>query len=133
MLQRGRKGTTNLAVFPGPTLRDHIAAPSNLSAAERLTVEQLVVNAGSDHFTKNDAPLLAGYVQALGLMQHYAEKARNQPSYVKHHNQACKSAALLATKLRLAPSSRMSPRVAARVAEKRGNVSAYDLMDDHDD
>lgn|SRR5262249_10867506 len=130
MLQRGRKSIASLAVFTGAaTPRQPIRAPANLTSSERQTFEQLIADSGSDYFVKTDALLLAGYVRALGLMDLYAEKARSNPAYAKAHHQACRSAGLLAQKLRLAPFSRMSARVASRVAKERQRLSAYDLME----
>jgi hypothetical protein len=132
VLQRGRKSANNLALFPGATLADRIAAPNNLSATERLTFDQVVANAPRNHFTKNDAPLLAAYVQALTLTQHYAKKARTDHTFSKPHNQAAKTVAMLAMKLRLAPQSRVTVRTAGRMAAKakQMQLSAYELMDD---
>jgi hypothetical protein len=72
-------------------------------------------------------------VQALGLMQHYAKKAHDDPRLVKPYSMAARTVVLLATKLRLAPSARMSPSVAATTAAKRERLSAYDLMEMEDD
>lgn len=99
MLQRGRKSSANLTVLPTATPRHHIAAPDNLSATERRTFEQVLLNAAPNYFTKNDTPLLAAYVQALGLMQHYAKKAHDDPA-IQH---GCQDGSAVGDKIKTRP------------------------------
>ena len=84
------------------------------------------------HLTATDAPLLAGYVQAVGKMHRLAKK-----SDVAEWERAARVALALGRSLRLTPQSTTDPQSIGRRRKDAPQVSYYDRMklepDDDDD
>ena len=127
-----RRSAASLNVAPLAAHRPRIQAPSGLSAAERDLFQKLVVQCPSEQFTASDAPLLVAYVQAVLLSRWAFKEAVEDSSALPTWERACKTMAVLATKLRLCPHSRADAKtIARRGADHR--PSAFDLMGLGDD
>ena len=132
MRQRGRVSNVNVEVngiaSAGPNLRP----PANLTAKEAKLFHEVVANAPSGQFSASDVYLLSSFVRVT-LVCDDAAKAlakandKNRPTRMKIMDQAVKAQALLASKLRLAPQSRISPRTVGR-AHDGHRPSAYETM-----
>jgi hypothetical protein len=78
-------------------------------------------------FVASDVPLQVSYVQATLLAQRMAKSFSTHAPALKTWEVAVKAQALLATRLRLAPQSRVDPKTLTRKLG-RHNPSAYDLL-----
>jgi hypothetical protein len=123
MLQRGRKSSalSVISIESVPRLRP----PAGLTKAEDAVFRQTVAACAADHFTASDAPLLVAYCQAVLLV-----RSTFKDIEVQFHTwqQAARTLAMLATKLRLCPHSRSDPKTITR-RSPGVNVSAYETMD----
>jgi hypothetical protein len=78
-----------------------------------------LVNAcAADHFVKSDMPLLISYVQSTLLSRSAIKKAATDKAALAVWDRATKMQATLATRLRLAPQSRIDPKTVGRNAPK---------------
>ena len=130
MRQRGRQSAADLEVNGVASARPNLRPPSHLSAKEAALFREVVANAPSGQFSASDAYLLASFAQVTVLLEGAAAaaaKANNEtrPVKIKMLDQLVKCQALLASKLRLAPQSRIGPRTAGR-AHDNHRPSAYD-------
>lgn len=100
MRQRGRRSADNLASINGQPIR--LTAPKNLRVEERALFTDLVNACHPSHFVESDKPLLISYVQASLMSRSMA----HDPQLVAVWATATRTQAILASKLRLAPSSR---------------------------
>jgi hypothetical protein len=132
MRQRGKQSAASLDVNgiadAGPNLRP----PHHLTAKEAQLFHEVVANAPSGHFSPSDVYLLSTFVRVTLICDDAAKalaKAtdKNRPTRMKIMDQAVKAQALLASKLRLAPQSRIGPRTAGRTHDAH-RPSAYDTM-----
>ena len=99
--------------------------PPGLSGAEDAVFRQTVAACAADHFTAADVPLLIAYCQAVLLVRSAFKEIELQfPTW----QQATRTLAMLATKLRLCPHSRSDPKTITRHSRGVG-ISAYDLME----
>ena len=118
MRQRGRKSAAALVAFPavdGLSLR--LKPPPHMNDAERILFDELVGACDPRHFVTSDLPLLASFVAASLI----AREAAKDPEKIATWEKAVRLQATLATKLRLAPSTRLDPKtVARRNPERRG-------------
>lgn len=112
MRQRGRKsGATGLTVDGSPP---RIETPAYLNDAERILFDELVDACSTRSLVEFDVPLLVSYVQATLI----ARDAAHDPQKFGAFERAVKMQATLATRLRLTPHSRISPRTAGRQQEQ---------------
>jgi hypothetical protein len=84
-----------------------------------------VAACAADHFTAADTPLLVAYCQAVLLV-----RSAFKDIEVQFHawQQAARTLAMLATKLRLCPHSRSDPKTITRRSPGVA-VSAYDTLE----
>ena len=130
MRQRGRQSAASPEVNgiadAGPNLRP----PHHLTAKETALFREVLANAPSGHFSASDVYLLSSFVRVTLICDDAAKalaKAndKNRPTRMKIMDQAVKAQA--ASKLRLAPQSRIGPRTAGRRYDAH-RPSAYDTM-----
>jgi hypothetical protein len=111
MKQRGRKSAANLATLIDVTgTPSRLTTPAGLTKPERSLFDFIVDASPPHHFTDSDQPLLVSYVQAC-LM---ARSAAKTPTKVAIFERVVRLQAMLATKLRLSPQTRLDPKTLAR-------------------
>jgi hypothetical protein len=107
-----RKSAAHLSVVPATAAEPitrivRVRAPDYLSATARSEFLDIVGTTAADHWRPSDVPLLARYCELCAL-------ARAPEIDVATYLQICRTMALLATRLRLAPSTRGHHRTTAR-------------------
>jgi hypothetical protein len=109
MLQRGRVSRLSRSVvaFPIDVDNARLAPPSWLSRDEKKLFSEIVGSTRARHFTPSDEPLLCSYVQATMLVRRAIKKAGRDRAALVTWERATKIQGTLATKLRLAPQSRL--------------------------
>ena len=110
MRQRGRKSATNLALIDVTGTPSRLTTPAGLTKVERSLFDFIVDASPPQHFTDSDQPLLLSYVQAC-LM---ARSSAKIPAKTSIWERAVRVQAMLATKLRLSPQTRLDPKTLAR-------------------
>ena len=118
------------AVVPISPLNPRLQPPADLAEEEAALFRQLVASCPSDHFVESDQPLLAAYCIAICLSRRSAAKLAEDPSLATVWERSTRMLATLATRLRLAPQSRVDPKTLARRAAAH-RPSAYDLLEDN--
>jgi hypothetical protein len=123
MRQRGRR-SADVVTFPAVDgLPPRLQPPASLRKDERAIFALVVAGCDPRHFSESDVPLMVSYVQAAALA-HRAVRSPDKTIWEK----AVRLQMALATKLRIAPSTRMDRKVAHL---QPGNVvSYYDRMGD---
>jgi hypothetical protein len=129
MQQRGRKSSATIVALDFSSSR--LTAPPTLNKAERALFNEIVLTTDPRHFVRSDLPLLISYVQATLLSRRTVAKLGTNPTLINVWEKATRVAAMLATRLRLAPQARTSHATAARHASATP-LSYYDRMDDDD-
>jgi phage terminase small subunit len=114
MLQRGRVSRASLLKFPVDVEQTRLEPPSWLSPDEKRVFADIVAACRAKHFTPADEPLLVSYVQATVLARASIKKARKDRGALACWEKATRMQAVLATKLRLAPQSRLDQKAVAR-------------------
>jgi phage terminase small subunit len=127
MMQRGRKSATSLSVVAIETV-PRLRPPPDLTAAEDALFRQVIAQCAADHFTPSDAPLLVAYCQAVILGRSAFTQLSEGGGGFQVWQQAARTLAMLATKLRLCPHSRSDPKTVGRHQRAFSGASAYDLM-----
>ena len=105
-----RKSAAALLTLVNPDRPPRLVPPDDLTAAERKLFNEITTAVDPRHFVPSDMPLLVNFVRATAL----ADRTANRPEQLEVWEKAVRLQAMLATRLRLAPQSRMSPRTAAR-------------------
>jgi hypothetical protein len=114
MLQRGRVPRTNLMTSPIDVEQTRLEPPAWLSRDEKKLFAELVGACRAKHFTPSDEPLLVSYVQATLLARKSIKLAARDRDALVTWERATKIQGTLATKLRLAPQSRIDAVSVAR-------------------
>jgi hypothetical protein len=114
MLQRGRVPRTNLMPLPLDVEQRRLEPPASLSSDEKKLFAELVGACRATHFTPSDEPLLISFVQATLLARKSIKTAARDRDALMTWERATKLQGMLATKLRLAPQSRIDALSAAR-------------------
>ena len=127
MMQRGRKSTAALSVVSIESV-PRLRPPSDLTAAEDALFRQVAAQCAADHFTASDTPLLVAYCQAVILGRSAFAQLSEGGGGFQAWQQAARTLAMLATKLRLCPHSRSDPKTVGRHQRAFSGASAYDLM-----
>ena len=131
MLQRGRKSAASLSVVTSISALPRLRAPEGVSDGEASLFRTIVSQCDATHFVESDKPLILAYVQAV-LLTRWAFKAMGEDGAAfQTWQQAARTMATLATKLRLCPHSRTDPKTISRRLGGIGvlGTSAYDEMD----
>jgi hypothetical protein len=113
-MQRGRKSAVSLVALDVTGQPPRLVAPDHLNAAERQLFVELIEACSPSHFTQSDLPLVASYVQATLLTRQSAAGMSDDPNLISAWERAVKLQAILATKLRLSPQSRIDPKTLGR-------------------
>jgi hypothetical protein len=114
MRQRGRKSAAALVEFNVTGKPPRQDPPSHLSDDERTLFVDLVESCAPSHFVKSDLPLLVSFVQATLLVRRAATGMVDDPGLIAVFEKSVKLQATLATRLRLAPQSRIDPKTLGR-------------------
>lgn len=119
MRTRGRKSAEELSLVVIDTQHRRLKPPDFLTAKEREIFTSIVDGCDPKAFRRAELPLLAAYVQALSLSRWYALKVNEtgDGEAFKRWESATRMAVSLATKLRLAPSTRLDKKTAERFGE----------------
>src|SRR5262245_19899249 len=119
MDKRGRKAAAELALTVIDTQRQRLAPPDYLSAVEREIFTSIVDASDPRAFRRAELPLLCAYGQALSLSRWYGKQANEtgDAECFKRWESATRCAVSLATKLRLAPSTRLDKKTTERMGE----------------
>ena len=110
MKQRGRKSHHLLAIQVDG-MPPRLTAPEGLSKAERKLFDFLIGASPPHHFADTDQPLLLSYIQTCVMA-----RAAKSPAKLAIFERLVRLQAMLATKLRLSPQTRLDPRTLARAA-----------------
>ena len=110
MRQRGRKSAAHLAAIDVTGTPARLITPAGLNKDERSLFDFIVNASPPHHFTDSDVPLLVSYVEA-SLM---ARSLAKIPAKISIWERAVRVQAMLATKLRLSPQTRLDPKTLAR-------------------
>lgn len=131
---RGRRSTASLSVRAGSG-PPPIEPPDHLSEDEAAMFREIVAECKPGHFVPTDRLLLAALVHANVLMKSAFERANRTGDIkdVSAFERSARTVALLATKLRLAPQSRMDGRVAERGTRRRSSATALLGRNDEED
>jgi hypothetical protein len=107
---------SNLTVID--TQRQRLKPPETLTEREAQIFRDIVDSSDPKHFRKAELPLLCAYVTAVNLSQWHALKLNEGDT--NHHRpwlETTKLLALLASRLRLAPSTRLDKKSVERHGE----------------
>ena len=110
MGQRGKKSAAKLAAPVVDGSLPRLDPPAFLNKAERGLFVDLVNSCDARHFVKSDLPLLASFVQATLKVR----DAARDPDKLTTWEKSARIQAMLATRLRLAPQSRLDPKTVHR-------------------
>ena len=127
MQQRGRKSAANNLLpvnLTGEPTR--LTPPAFLSAEEAALFTEVIGACDVSHFRKSDEPLLVAFVQAT-LM---SREAAHDPSKILVWEKVTRMQATLATRLRLAPQSRLDPKTVGRHAEPPRGPKLWEVEED---
>jgi hypothetical protein len=114
MRQRGRKTADHLAVLASNGDPPRLQPPEHLDGRERRLFVELTEACSPRQFAPSDLPLLTSYVQAILLSRSAVKKAATNAAALTQWEKATRLAAMLATRLRLSPQSRLDPKTVAR-------------------
>jgi hypothetical protein len=114
MLQRGRIGRASLLAFPVDIAETRLKPPSWLTREEKKLFSEIVGSCRAKHFTQSDESLLCSFVQACLLSRRSIKKAAKDRGALLVWERSTKLMGILATKLRLAPQSRIDAQSVAR-------------------
>jgi phage terminase small subunit len=128
MLQRGKESAAALSVIPLVERVARLQPPASLSEGEASLFRQIVAQCSADHFTPSDTPLLVAYCQAVLLSRYAFKQVSEDGAAFQIWQQAARTLATLATKLRLCPHSRTDPKIVGRRSRGLG-ITAQDYLD----
>jgi hypothetical protein len=121
MRQRGRKSAVNLVTLNVDGTPSRLEPSADLSDDERTLFNELVEACSPHHFVKSDLPLLVSFIQSTLL----SRRTAHDPSMIAVWEKATRMQATLATRLRLAPQSRMDPKTLARQQAPQGKPGEF--------
>jgi hypothetical protein len=101
---------------------DRLSPPSHLNKAERTLFSEIVGAVDPRHFIEGDLPLQCSYVNATLI----ARKASRDESKINVWEKATRMQAMLATRLRLSPQSRLDPKTVARRLPERSGPAPWE-------
>jgi phage terminase small subunit len=133
MRQRGRRSAVDLEVTAPASAALRLDPPDHLTATEQKLFREVLANTPSGQFSLSDTYLLATFCQVTCVVRQAARSAstakpKDRQSAFKMLAEAAKCQSMIATKLRLVPSARTSPRSLARASDAH-RPSAYDTRE----
>jgi hypothetical protein len=105
-----------------------LTPPSFLTNAEETLFNEIVRCTDPKHFRESDRPLLAHYVQACLIARDAGRAGLSEGDGLAAWERATRVMVLLATKLRLTPQARSSPKTVAR--EPRQGPQPWEIVRD---
>jgi hypothetical protein len=92
-----------------------LTPPDHLTSRKAKIFRDIVESTNPRHFRKSELPLLCSYVTAVNLSQWHAKKINEgDPAHHRPWLDTTKLVALLASRLRLAPSTRLEKKTVER-------------------
>jgi hypothetical protein len=134
IMKPGRPSAEDRKIIPLPAA-DRVDPPDNLTAKEAILFREIVSRCPPKQFSLADVYLLVSFVRVTLIAERAsrqlakARSAAERGSWMKMLNDGTKLQAQLATKLRLATSSRHDVRQLSR-QHAAHRLSYYDVMDD---
>ena len=120
MKQRGRKSAASSVglSIDGPLPR--LDPPEDLSDPERSVFVEVTNACSPRHFAASDLPLVVSFAQTTVIARSAGASAASDPQALAVWEKAVRLQAMLATRLRLSPQSRLDPKTVARRQPPRG-------------
>jgi hypothetical protein len=116
MRQRGRRSAASLTMVNVDGRPSRLEPPAYLSEAESKLFVAIVGSCAPEQFIESDLPLLVSFIQAT-LMARDTVYAANK---ITLWEKAVRAQAMLATKLRLTPHSRIPAKTVGRQPQYSG-------------
>jgi hypothetical protein len=118
--QRGRKSAAAREIEPHVVMGvpSRLTPPSSLTNGEQTAFSELMAACDPAHFRESDKPLLISFVQATAI----AQAAAHDPKMAAQWEKAVRLQAMLATRLRLSPQSRIDPETIGRQQGYQGHL-----------
>jgi phage terminase small subunit len=127
-MKPGRKSSAAMSVVPISNAGvKRLEPPAYLGREEAELFRFLVASTSLDHFVASDIPLLVSYCQATLVSRRAAASLAETSDMIVVWERATRMQATLATRLRLAPQSRLDPKTVGRRAASY-KPSAYDVV-----
>ena len=114
MQQRGRKSAAAVAATPLDGQPPRLDPPEELSDAERSVFVEVTNACSPRHFVASDLPLLVSFAQTTVIARSAGANAASDFHALAVWEKAVRLQAMLATRLRLSPQSRLDPKTVAR-------------------
>jgi phage terminase small subunit len=119
------------------SVTNYVRPPPDLDATEHRIFVDLVAAVPGNHFRAGDLPLLVQYCRAVAMAERAVAELRAGGPVVDGkvnpwtivHTRAARTMVLLATRLRLSPSSRSQPSTIARQSVLSGPAPWEDQCD----
>jgi hypothetical protein len=122
-MKRGRTSLAELSVVSIDATTKPIEPPEFLTPKEAKLFREVVASVSPKHFVPSDAHLLATFVQVTLTGR---EAIKGLPDTIGIWDRCVKTQAILATKLRLAPQSRLDQRAAGRSTREMPTKTPWD-------
>ena len=122
-----RKTASHFEVVPIEQALPSLEPPSHLSQDERKLFDRIVAANSSGALCRNDAQLLAAYVQSCFLVSLAYKSALASPSHMGNWVKATKAMVTLGRQLRLAPIGKVDPKSLTRQLTGRSYNAYPDL------
>jgi hypothetical protein len=114
MKQHGRKSAEAVAAPSFEWQPPRLDPPEELSDAERSVFVEVTNACNPRHFAASDLPLLVSFAQTTVIARSAGANAASDPQALAVWEKAVRLQAMLATRLRLSPQSRLDPKTVAR-------------------
>ena len=114
MQQCGRKSAAAVAATSFDGQPPRLDPPEALSDAERSVFVEVTNACSPRHFTASDLPLLISFAQTTVIARSAGASAASDLQALTIWEKAVRLQAMLATRLRLSPQSRLDPKTVAR-------------------
>lgn len=114
--RRGRISAAEASITVINTQALRLSPPDYLNDKEAAIFQEIVNSCDPRHFRKSELPLLCLYCTSVGLARYYSAHIGQEKQFFRQWESAAKLCAQLATKLRLAPQSRLKAEAVERHA-----------------
>ena len=131
-MKRGRASAAQLSVVPIAAKRKPIECPPDLDPTAAKLFRELVASLPPDHFHVSDIPLLVSYCHATIIARKCYKNLLKDRDFFHDWERACRTQATFATRLRLAPQSRVDPKTVG-IRQRNFHPSIYASISKHDD
>jgi hypothetical protein len=122
MRQRGRKSAEILSVPNAAGRPSRLDPPDYLSKPAKTVFNDIVMSVDAEHFRECDVPLIASLAHATLMARTMAKN----PTKIDQWEKAVRTQAMLSTRLRLTPQSRIDPKTVGRKPHVRTGPLPWD-------